>query len=42
MSGGESIIKIENKLILNERILDGVDKMRDIVKIKEKVKIVLK
>ena len=39
--GNGEIIK-ENKLILNERILDGVNKMRDIVKIKEKVKIVLK
>ena len=42
MVGGNGEIIKENKLILNERILDGVNKMRDIVKIKEKVKIVLK
>ena len=40
MSGGESIIKIENKLILNKRVLDKVDKVREIVKIIKIVKIV--
>ena len=37
---GESIIKIENKLILNKRVLDKVDKVREIVKIIKIVKIV--